>query len=836
MIKLLANRLPLWTLVGASVWLAGCSGGSGQENEKLVNREDPDDTGGAIVYRGDNPAKTDDVLNFQQNLWQNLAGEDRCGSCHIEGGQSPQFVRRDDINLAYQAAIDIADLLSPAQSRMVIKVAEGHNCWVADSVVCGDIITRYISAWAGESGKVPAEFQRIDPEPKSVGSSRSFPASSDDFAATVYPVVREYCSSCHSEDSAQRQQPYFASSDVDVAYEVAKSRINLDDPGSSRFVVRLRSESHNCWSGNCMSDANQMEAAIAAFASRVPTSAVDPNLLVSHALVLAADGQPLDTGERVETDVIALYEFKSSNTETAFDTSGINPAMNLQLLGGVQRVGGRGIRIEAGSVAKSDTQSSTKLFNHLTATGEFSVETWVVPSNVTQDGPARIVTYSGGAETRNFTLGQTLYNYNFLTRNSESDANGMPMLSTPDADEVLQATLQHVVATYDLIDGRKIYVNGQLAASDQLTGTNINDWDRSFALVLGGESGASEGGWLGAIRFLAVHERALTEEQILTNYEAGVGEKLLMRFGIHEDPLDGAIPNAYIEFVVEQYDSYSYLFSEPTFYMASGADTLATTDIVIEGLRIGVNGKEASVGQAFANMSFTVTADNFDPNGVPLYTSPTGTIIELELGPEQDEFFLTFDRLMTRTYNRPADPTPAAPVPADIPDQAEIGLRNFAEINASISAMTTVPATTGSVESIYNAVRQQLPIEEDIRGFLAAHQSGVMQLSVAYCTALVNDTTRRASFFPGLNFAASHAVAFPDEAGRNRVVNPLVEAMLAHQIDVGGGTMESLATQPANGLSSELHTLISSMSSGDTPTTVIAACTAAMGSAAMLIQ
>ncbi len=30
------------------------------------------------------------------------------------------------------------------------------------------------------------------------------------------------------------------------------------------------------------------------------------------------------------------------------------------------------------------------------------------------------------------------------------------------ADEDLQATLQHVVATYDPVDGRRIYVNGVL--------------------------------------------------------------------------------------------------------------------------------------------------------------------------------------------------------------------------------------------------------------------------------------------------------------------------------------------------------------------------------------
>ena len=57
-----------------------------------------------------------------------------------------------------------------------------------------------------------------------------------------------------------------------------------------------------------------------------------------------------------------------------------------------------------------------------------------------------------------------MYNYDFFNRSSKTDANGEPRLSTPDADEVLQATLQHVVATFDPVAGRKIYVNGALVS------------------------------------------------------------------------------------------------------------------------------------------------------------------------------------------------------------------------------------------------------------------------------------------------------------------------------------------------------------------------------------
>jgi len=50
---------------------------------------------------------------------------------------------------------------------------------------------------------------------------------------------------------------------------------------------------------------------------------------------------------------------------------------------------------------------------------------------------------------------------------------------------VLQATLQHVVLTYDPINGRQIFVNGQnTGAIDPEKGGTISNWDDTFAVVL----------------------------------------------------------------------------------------------------------------------------------------------------------------------------------------------------------------------------------------------------------------------------------------------------------------------------------------------------------------
>ncbi len=807
-----------------TAYLAACSGGSGESVQTNVPPEiDDEDTG--IVYNGPSPA-TDDVNNFKLNVWDNLAGTDRCGSCHVAGEQAPMFVRADDINLAYADANNLVDLSAPSLSRLVTKVAEGHNCWRPEASVCADVITNYIEAWASASGAEATQVVLTAPPEYEVGSSRSFPSDPSNFEATVYPLLNQYCANCHSEGSATQQQPFLASEDVDVAYQAAKTRMNLDAPAASRLVVRLRSEAHNCWS-NCSADANAMEAAIAEFAGNIPLTEVDPELVISRQLGLP-DGIVASSGGRVESSVIALYEFKTGSGSVAFDTSGVDPALDLNLIGNVEWVGSWGLRINDGK-AQGATASSRKLHSMITATGEYSIEAWVVPDNVAQDGPARIVTYSGGDDIRNFTLGQTTYDYNFLSRSSESDANGMPMLSTPSAQEILQATLQHVIVNFDPIDGRSIYVNGELVAQNTDMPGNLNDWDDTFALAVGSEVD-NQNLWMGTVRMLAIHNRVLSAEDIMANFEAGVGEKFFLLFGVSH-LID--FPEAYVVFEVQQFDNYAYLFNTP-FFISLDKDEPAPNDLVIEGLRIGLNGQEVATGQTYANLAVTINADNYDAaNGVPL--SQLGALIPLDKGPDDDQFFISFDRIGSASYDRPEEDAPVAIPPEIVSEQSDIGVRTFDEVNLTLSNISTVPVTNSLVAETFAMVRQQMPTVESATGFLASHQSGVMQLSVAYCTALMNDNTLRSNFFPDFNFSAPISTAF-DGDGKAQIIEPLMASLLAHEIDLGGSSA-ALATQPEPiEFEMELSNLIDEMAGSDTQTAVIATCASAFGSAVMLVQ
>src|SRR5690606_12536214 len=181
------------------------------------------------------------------------------------------------------------------------------------------------------------------PVDRTIDNTKSFPVDSSSFASNVYPLLKEYCAACHSEIAPTRQQPYLGSSDIAVAYEAAKSRIRLDNTARARLVQRLRADSHNSCNNDCAASASQMQSAIQTFANSITAIEVDPDLVVSKAVGLG-DAFVLSSGGRIDSDIIAKYEFKTGKGTVAFDTSGIDPVANLNLIGNVTWSSAWGIR------------------------------------------------------------------------------------------------------------------------------------------------------------------------------------------------------------------------------------------------------------------------------------------------------------------------------------------------------------------------------------------------------------------------------------------------------------------------------------------------------------
>jgi len=830
-----ATRITGLLAVAASFALSAC-GGAGAPTVANVA---PSQAATASAYTGPAPA-TADVQAFEVNLWNNIRVQNRCGQCHnaTTPAQMPNFARSDDVNLAYVQANTVVNLAQPSQSIMVVKVTGGHNCWLADNNACGQILTTWITNWANATGATSSTtVQLVAPPVQTVGQSLNFPASYTDYQNTVYTLTSKYCVRCHSTtaDPAVEQTPYHADPNLAIAYPAAIPKI--DFTGCSPFVAgngmgacgtnsrlyqRLLTDNHNCWD-NCASDAAQMLAQIQAFAQMLTPSNIDPSLVVSKAITLT-QGTIASGASRYDADTIAKYEFQSVVNNTTFDTSGIDPAADLTITGNVTLAGGWGINVGAGGKAQATTSSSSKIYNLIQATGEFSVEAWVAPALVAAD-KSYMVSYSGGDTTRNFTLGQTNQDYDFLLRTSATALTGMPQLQTPNAAMALQASLQHVVLTYDPVNGRQIYVNGvNVGGADPQKGGTISNWDSTFALVLGNEV-SGDRSWQGLIKFVAVHSRAMSAAQIMQNFNAGVGERYYMLFNVASVT---NVSQSYIMFTVSQYDSYGYLFYQPTFISLDPTVTSSNLpSIPVQGIRIGLNGAIPQVGQAYIPLNTTVTAANYTPQGEVL--SPIGTVIGLQSGPATDQFFLTFDVLGSQTHVV-VEPTPTAPAPSPGPVVADIGVRTFAQVNSTLAALTGVPTSNSNVVATYQAVQQQLPATPTLESFSAANQVGVAQLAIQYCNVAVNTPALQSQLF-GFSLSPSQ---FTSQPGIDAVTGAIAQRLLGTGLK--SAPNPSTVTTELSSLIGQLCTTNSCTTSAGTNAVAAAACATAFGSANMLIN
>lgn len=90
-------------------------------------------------------------------------------------------------------------------------------------------------------------------------SSHSALTSVAAFSQTLHPISRGHCLGCH----ATSQKPFHAAVDPQTAFDqvMSYSIVDLGNPTSSKIYLKVKG-GHNCWSGNCNNDANEIASQI----------------------------------------------------------------------------------------------------------------------------------------------------------------------------------------------------------------------------------------------------------------------------------------------------------------------------------------------------------------------------------------------------------------------------------------------------------------------------------------------------------------------------------------------------------------------------------------------
>ena len=591
------------------------------------------------------------------------------------------------------------------------------------------------------------------PPPVDPGMPTTTPPTTDvaAFQQTLYPLLRDannLCVGCHGA----AQIPTFAVADVTTAYNVitTQQKVNLVNPELSRVYLRPSVDRHNC-GGNAACDriAADFLVAIQQWVQIRPATA-PPTIqqALMSAVTTFSQGMGGASNGRADANAVAVFTFDEGSGTTTTDKAG---AITLQITGmdwvqgGLKNVSGK---------AQASAADSAKLFNAINPAGQFSVEAWIIPDNLAQSGPARIVSYSTNTNTRNFMLGQNATDYRGRARTSVSNANGDPQLDGANPD--VATALQHVVLTFDPAVGRTLYVNGQVSATESAPATLA--WTNDQLLVLGNEV-TNDRLWMGTFELVAIHKKALSAAEVQQNFAAGAGGFVTLSFDV--STVVGA--QARVDLLAAPIDAKSYVFAKPTFVGPSGTK--------VKNIRIAVNDTVPVAAQAFRRVDTTVSA-----SGTEL--SPLGAVIPAALGPDADKFHLEFEALGTKFGLAETAPPSSPPAPApDVPEPA-LGVRSFSQLNDTMSQLTGVSISDTAVQTFYADARDSLPATDDLLAFGASQQLAIQRLATTYCGEIVANATMCSGFFGACTIST---------AGKDQVADTVYDKLfgtnLANQPD-----------------------------------------------------
>ena len=162
-------------------------------------------------------------------------------------------------------------------------------------------------------------------------------------------------------------------------------------------------------------------------------------------------------------------------------------------------------------------------FDRLVKGSGLTLELWLQTEDLNQTGSATIFSYSTDTALCNFTVGQVWDKLIVRLRTTKTNRYGInPILAIPDV--FTSHGLKYMVIMYNLSE-QSVYINGEQKARSHILKGNFSNWDPSYRLVIGNNVSGNRP-WKGKIYYVAVYNRALTEQEIHNNYLSGFKSKV----------------------------------------------------------------------------------------------------------------------------------------------------------------------------------------------------------------------------------------------------------------------------------------------------------------------
>jgi hypothetical protein len=219
-------------------------------------------------------------------------------------------------------------------------------------------------------------------------------------------------------------------------------------------------------------------------------------------------------GGRVTQNLLALYNFQGGSGTSVVDSSGVGSAVNLTIQNAaVTTWTATGLQLSGAGTALVSAGAATKITSAVKASGELTVEAWITPAAVT-GGARSLVSMRDTATAHDVQLWNYDANVKARVRTSTTGLDGTVLTVT----NKIKLQRHHVVLTRSAAGTATLYVDNVLAGTLAMGG-DLSTWT-DVKLALAAEEDSSKP-FLGELHLVAIYDRALSADEVATNYVQG---------------------------------------------------------------------------------------------------------------------------------------------------------------------------------------------------------------------------------------------------------------------------------------------------------------------------
>lgn len=177
------------------------------------------------------------------------------------------------------------------------------------------------------------------------------------------------------------------------------------------------------------------------------------------------------------------------------------------------------------------------------------------------------------------------------------------------------------------------------------------------------------------------------------------------------------------------------------------------------------------------------------------------------------------------TINIPTDGL----LPQDV-NAPDVGVKDFERIFMTMSELTGVPSTNGTIRNNYNNFyRTQLPTSARLESYQESQMLSTLKLATEFCNTLLNDGTLRAAIWPAAQFNFGSGTLFNNAQTKDQFIIRLMNRFW------GEGVLDPMEYEEGGEMIDAL--MIEAMAAGSsTSNTAKLACSAALSSAHVVIE